>query len=639
MPKDKTKRPKNIIGLIIFIIVVLVIAGGAIYYYINNTLNFTPEVDDVASVPCRCKWSSDEEGTRVVAEASGYLQDTSCQFPESFEIGSVEVSECSDISELDEVETLTALQESGTLGPGVISMSSDPVLPPTVLTEDNQKVTFTVDFSLYSLDQNISYTKAKMEIVYPDIDDSPESTEAELGDENTTTYTYLENGQSVTGYRVSFLSNWNEITNYGEEGLYKVSFTAQDSNGVWTDDSTGTLQFYVGDVATGEYFCNNIDVVQTRTTESANVTATAIANLPEGFEATYNWKLDRNCDGEIEDDEEYATTTNTITKEFTYPNSGTSEVECEASVTIELDDGTDIESREEESCIGTVTMKPQSEVCGDGVLDEAEECDPEIEEGETGYDANCQDDCTILETEDDEEETSDSEDDTTTDDETDTTDSLSTDIAVSQTCPSCISLAGGDPTAEITITVTNSSETTQTVRAISNSLPQGFSFTEGSASINEISDATDSDVLVETSGESQLVTWDNDENGWSVPGNGGSLEIEFTADVSTSLDAGTYTNTVTVTPSDTDPIQSEKGVVLAQSCEQPETALFDRSVYPIMFGSLLLVLGTLAYYTGFGTKRFETFVSTVEDLGLLISKPQKHMEKRITKKADKQRNK
>jgi hypothetical protein len=638
MPKDQTKRPKNLIGLIILIIVVLVAVGGAIYYYINYSLNFTPEVEDVASVPCRCKWVSEDDDTKVIAEASGYLQNSSCQFPQSYEIGGTEVSQCSDITELDELETLVATQESGTLGPGVISMSSDPVVPPAILTEDNQTVTFTIDFALYALEQNLIYNTAKMEITYPDVDNSPEPTEAQLTEENTTTYTYLENGQTVTGYRVTFLSTWNEVTNYGEEGLYKVAFTAKDSDDVWTDASTGTLQYYVGDAATGEYFCNNIDIVQTRTTESANVTATAVANLPEGHEATYTWEMDRNCSGDIDEGETFSTTTNTITKEFTYPDNKNEELQCEVSVTIELDDSTDIDSRSEESCLGYVTMKPQSELCGDGVLDEAEECDPAIEEGDEDYIANCQDDCTVLVTDEEDPEEEESDDTESTDQE-ESEDTISTEITVGQTCPSCVSLSGEDPTADIIITVTNSAETAQTVRAVSNSLPQGFTFSEGSSSVNEIDNATDEGILVEVSGDSQLITWDNDDNGWTVTGNGGTLVIEFTAEISPSTDEGTYTNTVTVTPADTDPIQSDQGVVLAQSCEQPETALFDRSLYPIIVGSVLLVMASLAYYTGFGTKRFETVVGALEDIGLLISKPQKHMERRIERKARRERDK
>jgi hypothetical protein len=50
-------------------------------------------------------------------------------------------------------------------------------------------------------------------------------------------------------------------------------------------------------------------------------------------------------------------------------------------------------------------------------------------------------------------------------------------------------------------------------------------------------------------------------------------------------------------------------------------------------------MASLAYYTGFGTKRFETVVGALEDIGLLISKPQKHMERRIERKARRERDK
>ncbi len=621
MPEEP-KRPKNLIAFIIFIIVVLIAAGGAIYYYINQTLNFAPSVEDAATVPCRCKWVSEDDETYVFAEASGHLQGDTCVFPESYEIGGVDVEQCSDITELDEVDTLKSTTTSGTLGPGVIAMSSDPIQPPAILSEDNQTVTFTVDFSLYTLDEPLEYTQAEMQVTYPDVDDSPEPLLASLTEDNTTIYTYIENGQTVTGYRVTFLSTWNEVLNYGESGLYKVSFRAMDSNEVWTDESTGTLQFVMGDAATAGYYCNNVDIVQTRTTEYANVTITALANLPEGHEATYTWSLDVDCSENVDDDEEFTSTTDSITKEFTYPSGSTGEVECPASVTIELDDGTDIEDRSEESCSGVVTLTPLSEMCGDGVFDEDEECDPGIEEGEDDYIANCQDDCTVLDTGEADEGDEEEEDG-----------DLTTDISITQTCPSCVSIAEASPTADITVTVTNSGDASQTVRAVSNTLPQGFSYSEGSSSVNQIENATDEGITVETSGESQLITWDNDGNGWAVTGGGGTLTIAFTSDVDNDVDEGTYTNTVTVTPANADPIQSESGIVLAQSCEQPETALFDRSIQPILIGTSFLLLASLAYYTGFGTRRFAKLIDVVSEMSLTITQPQKFREKKIERKA------
>lgn len=629
MPEEP-KRPKNLIGVAVFIIVVLIAVGGAIYYFITQSLRFTPNIEDVAAVPCRCKWISEDDQTHVFAEASGYVSGSSCIFPEAYEIAGIDIEDCSDITELEEVERLVATQESGALGPGVIAMSSDPVQPPTVLSEDNQKVTFTVDFALYSLDEPLEYNQAEMKYIYPITDESPDPLLTELTEDNTSQYTYIENGQTVTGYRVTFLSTWNEVLNYGEEGLYKVSFRAKDSNDVWTDEATGTLQYTVGEVATGAYYCNDLDIVQTRTTEAANVTIQAIATLPEGYESTYTWELDLDCNQDIGEDEVFTTTTDTITKEFTYPANGTGEVECPASVEIKLNDGTEIENRSEESCSGVITLTALPEFCGDGNLDEGEECDPEIPEGEEGYNENCLDNCTIPEEEEEEPEPGEDEE------EPEPGEDITTNISVSQVCPSCIEISGAEPIVDLSITVTNSGDTSQTVRAVSNSLPQGLTFSTGSSLVNDVENTSDDGVTVETSGESQLITWDNNENGWTITGNGGTLTVKFTANVGEDVEEGTYNNTVTVTPADADPIQSETGVVLAADCQQPETALFDRTIYPIIIGTSFLLLATLAYYTGIGTHRFSKLMDNLSEMSLVVTKPQKFMERKIENKALKQ---
>ncbi|MFH1547492.1 MAG: hypothetical protein ABIC57_03325 [bacterium] len=131
MPEEP-KRPKNLVTFIIFLTVVLIVVGGAIYYYINQVVNFSPSVDNEATVPCRCQWVSEEDANRIYAEASGHLQGADCVFPQTYEIGSTEIDQCSDITTLDEIDKLVATQTTGTLGPGVISVSSDPIKPPTL---------------------------------------------------------------------------------------------------------------------------------------------------------------------------------------------------------------------------------------------------------------------------------------------------------------------------------------------------------------------------------------------------------------------------------------------------------------------------------------------------------------------------
>ncbi len=451
--------------------------------------------------------------------------------------------------------------------------------------------------------------------------------------------------------------------NSAKAGTYTAKFRAKDETGSWTETTNCVRAFVVADEEeTGEY-CYSLDAVPVKGTSPLDVTLTCNSGVPEGEEAIYEWKLDLDCNGEYdegtgEDAEQFTTTTDasTITRTFTYLSGEAGTLTCPVEVLVKVDDGSrTLQDLKTGSCEGEVTLTQVSDTCGnaecnsgetcdpdgnldcpsgsplsagtvcrtdctycgDGTIDSAEEeCDTGIEEGETGYEELCETDCTIgtaepIETPD-------------TGDEDETASIL----VITQEAPQCLEMVAPNNVATITITVTNSDTTEILVRAISDTLPQGMAYTAGSSSTDSVANTTDVGVTTETSGTSQLVTWDNNNSGWTIPA-GGTLTLTFQATVSETATTGTQTNSVTVTPSDQNPVPSEGSILIAQVCTQPETGIFDRNVMIIFVGSIFLVIAGAAFYTGFGTREAAFLAEKTSNLYLRLSRPQKYMEQKI----------
>jgi hypothetical protein len=133
-----------------------------------------------------------------------------------------------------------------------------------------------------------------------------------------------------------------------------------------------------------------------------------------------------------------------------------------------------------------------------------------------------------------------------------------------------------------------------------------------------------------------MVTWTNSGNGWNVP-SGSTLGITFTTSAGSLATMGSHSNSVTVTPANGNPIPSTGSLLVAQTCSQPNTGIFDRNIVAILIGSLLLIVAATAYYTGFGTEAaarlFENSAQALKTAAFRLSLPQKYMEEQVQKTA------
>ena len=475
-------------------------------------------------------------------------------------------------------------------------------------------------------------------------------------------------------YEANFETTWNEVLNSGADGTYTVTFRAKSADGSWIGGAAGTREFVIRSTAKEGEYCYRLDLAPLNGSSPLDVSLSAEAGLPADPETvSYEWNLDLNCDGTVDggsgSSSEVFTTpadSSEITRTFTIdPDEGES-ASCAASVSVIVNDET-LDELSDGSCTGTVhvsqttdtcgngscetneTCDPDGNIscpantalpagttcsdacfyCGDGYLNTGEQCDPGIPSDESGYEENCQEDCTISSG-----SPSPGDDSSPAGDEGDAT--ATGTFVITQDIPKCLEMVAPHNTVPITVTITNNDTTGTTVRAISDSLPRGLTYTAGSSSINSAQNTQDNGVLVETTGSSQLVTWDNAGQGWTIV-SGGTLTLSFTATVGSSATVGTQTNTITVTPADENPVPSESPVLIAQTCTQPLTGIFDRNVLYILTGLLFLLIAGTAYYTGFGTTEvahlLDRSTTAWKNTYLHMTQPQKYMEEQVKNSA------
>lgn len=544
--------------------------------------------------------------------------------------------------------------------PGCIASTVDPTFDPNDPTGD---VTFTGQFELkYALPGNDKYTNAELEFVYPTGGTAPEKIEVEVT-ESMVTRSYNEGGDEnkpIKIYAIPFETTWEDVIDEALGGTFTVRMRAQDLADEWTDYiDLCTFEFEIP--SDEDSYCSGLEVLPADPTVWEKQLNAQVSNLLDGASPTYHWRMDLNCDGTIDEEtqgqnaEVRDSTSASISAEFSPPLEEEGPYEdCQVAVQIELD-GRTLSERPTGSCSDSITLQQASPdcgdgvcntgetcdpdddtaidcvegdnyeeplpsgtecrqdctYCGDGILNGSEACDPEIPEGETGYDANCQADCTIEGEEPGE-------------------------FVVTKQGPDCVELVSPNNIATFTIRVANSGDTSQTIRAVSDTLPQNFTYNTGSSIINGTANTSDTGVTVETSGDSQLITWDNSGTGWVIDA-GGTLVIQFSATAGANATIGNTINETTVTPSDDDPIPATYTFQVAQTCTQPDTGIFDNNVLVILVGTGFLLLAGSAYYTGFGSKTISKLLTTVsatgEDLLLKIKQPQKYSEKKIAKSA------
>jgi uncharacterized repeat protein (TIGR01451 family) len=712
--RNKPKQPTGVIVAGIF--ATLILAGiAAVVIYLTNKEPVTPEEPTAASC-CTCDWTLElsQNTQTVITSAAGSVTDGKCLFPDlAPHLGNFSPTSCTSIpisqvfSELPdgfaEDTEIVANQEENLCAGGCTFYTSDPVLPPEIITEENKDVTFTTYFELrYAIEPHTEYTEAEMIITYPNDVNSPEpipsstleliSTRDETGGSNS--------GESlpIKLYKATFDTTWDTVLNPDVTGIYTVSFRAKDNSEdeVWTKEGQCRRTF---EIASGIYegnYCYSLDAVPVSGRTPLNVTLTVDAGLPEDDpSAVYRWDLDLNCNGTIDAGEGEAaetfttpTTTSSITRAFALSQDQT-RADCSAQVSVVINNGAStLEDLSPGSCTAAIDISatPEAETCGngscdnletcdtdgniscpsetpldtglicrsnctycgDGILNDTETCDPAASQGQSGYNPNCTDECTISEDSsncgngvlDEGEEC----DPAISEGQPYYSSSCSSNclitgneepagpLSVTQQVSQCVEMVTPKNLAEVTITITNNSGLTYNLNAVSDTLPQGFAYASGSSSTNGTANLSDTGLALEMSGSSQLLTWNNGGAGWSLA-TGSSLVIRFSAYAGNSATVGAQTNTVTVTPADGDPIPSTANITVAQVCTQPLTGIFDRNVVIILGGLLLLFMSGAAYYTGYGTREIAKLLQKVTPgahlVYLRITKPQKYAEEKI----------
>jgi uncharacterized repeat protein (TIGR01451 family) len=264
---------------------------------------------------------------------------------------------------------------------------------------------------------------------------------------------------------------------------------------------------------------------------------------------------------------------------------------------------------------------------------------------------------TLAEEETTEEDTT--EDDTTTDDETDTSDDTTKDeettdeatvtesnFSVTNTSSnSCVERVSPDNTTVFTISITNNSDTTDTIESIKNKLPLGFTYISGSSTLND--DPIADSVFVTTSdvGDSQEIVWEPQDS-WSITASG-TLTITFEATAGSEALSGDNLNEVIITPTeipeDPSTLRTSVELTVAQDCDNidaestPETGIFDTTIGKITVGIGIILLGLIIYNSNQGNRLAHMILNSgayknAEMTSYKIFNPKRYFEEKILQK-------
>jgi hypothetical protein len=235
--------------------------------------------------------------------------------------------------------------------------------------------------------------------------------------------------------------------------------------------------------------------------------------------------------------------------------------------------------------------------------------------------------------------------DTTDTDTTDTTTNENSSFSVVKTVsPSCVERVSGSNLATFTITIHNSEEVSDDITSILDKLPFGFVYVEESSKINGQSVSDDDYVTVETTGNSQEITWEA-ENGWSIPSENDMI-IVFSATAGENAITGANQNEVVVTPVNTpnDPsaLRAEAVVTVAQDCTSPDTGILDTSIAKILIGLLIISTGYFMYSSPRATLLAEAVTrtspyKTAKRAGIRMFRPREYFETKVMEKIEKRK--
>ena len=235
---------------------------------------------------------------------------------------------------------------------------------------------------------------------------------------------------------------------------------------------------------------------------------------------------------------------------------------------------------------------------------------------------------------------------TNTSDNTETSDETSSFSVTKTASPSCVERIDGSNLATFTVTITNHKEASDDVKSILDKLPLGFDYVESSTKINGIAVSDTDYVDVETTGDTQEVTW-TATNGWSVA-SGGTMTIVFQAIAGDSAITGSNINEVVVTPvytpEDPSDLTADAAIQVAQDCTSPDTGILDFSGVKVLIGLIIIALGYFIFSSNTGLLFAEAVsksspYKTAKRTGIRIFKPKEFFEIKIVEKIEKKNRK
>lgn len=233
---------------------------------------------------------------------------------------------------------------------------------------------------------------------------------------------------------------------------------------------------------------------------------------------------------------------------------------------------------------------------------------------------------------------------TTGGDDTDNTDTESS-FSVSNTGDlTCVERTSPSNALTLTIITTNKGTTTQSITSITDKLPLGFTYVDGSTKINGVSVADSSYVASSTTGDTEELVFAK-TGGWTLSSNQ-SITIVLETEAGSDALSGDNLNEVVVTPeqipSDPTTLRTSYTVTVAQDCDNPDestpsTGIFDSTIAKVVLGLLVISVGWYIYNKPKGRILVEKLVDSElyksTELGTWkIFKPKKYFEESILRK-------
>jgi hypothetical protein len=177
-------------------------------------------------------------------------------------------------------------------------------------------------------------------------------------------------------------------------------------------------------------------------------------------------------------------------------------------------------------------------------------------------------------------------------------------FTVAKTGPQCVERVNPLNISRFVINIANRNSAPDLLENVIDKLPLGFTYQTGSTRINGVNRADAGTVTLETTGNSQEITW-SQTDGWPIDANG-SMVIEFTAIAGPQAITGQNLNEVLLTPINTPTTPSNLRASftfnVAQTCSTPRTGLFDDTLSKVFAGVAVLIIGLLFSVTSAGER-------------------------------------